>query len=248
MKIGQLNVSLEYASIDRGATTSPTAGKLTNFSRKFTGYMHSFISTLRERREAREMDGSGGGFHSQRKFDFKKHLKSILIASVVVILIVIAGKSLFNIGGTDATATPEVKPAKATLNVNKEFSFPLNTAEGEKVADVKFMIENAELRDDIIVNGSRATSIKGRQFLILTVKISNEYRSSIQIDTRDYVRLSVNGADEWLAPDIHNDPVEVQAISTKYTRLGFAINEKDQNIAIRIGEINGYKELIPLQF
>ena len=143
----------------------------------------------------------------------------------------------------------EVAGAKAVNDLNKEFSFPLKNENSEKVSDIKYLIESAELRDEIIVKGQRATSIKGRTFLILTLKISNEYKNPIEINTKDYIRLSVNGnKDEWLAPDIHNDPVEVQAISTIYTRVGFPINESDKDLVLRVGEIDEDKEEVQLSF
>src|SRR3989344_3040507 len=135
------------------------------------------------------------------------------------------------------------------MNFNKEFLFPLKNDKGEEVAKLKYLIEKAELRDEIVVKGQRAKAIKGRTFLILNLKIANEFNQSIEIKSRDYVRLSVNGnKDEWLAPDIHNAPVEVQAISTKYTRIGFPINDTDHDLVIRVGEINGDKEEIALKF
>lgn len=232
MKFGDLSISLDYGDL---------------------GILHSFASIIRERREGRdETFNTPGNSFRRRRFDkenLKKHAKSIVIALGIIVVIISLGKMLFKVGNSKGSTTPEIKPALATMAINKEFSFPLTASGGDKVSDVKFMIENAELRDEIIVNGQRATSIKGRDFLILTIKISNEYKSAIQINSRDYVRLSVNGNEgEWLAPDIHNDPVEVQAISTKYTRLGFAINETDKNLLLRIGEINGEKETIPLEF
>ena len=69
----------------------------------------------------------------------------------------------------------------------------------------------------------------------------------IKINTKDFIRLSVNNnQNEWLAPDLHNDPVEVQAISTKNTRLGFPVNESDKNLVLQVGEIEGYKQQISL--
>jgi hypothetical protein len=57
----------------------------------------------------------------------------------------------------------------------------------------------------------------------------------------------VNGnTSELLAPDIHNDPVEVQAISTKPTRVGFPINDTDKKLTLFIGEINGQKDKVEL--
>jgi len=125
----------------------------------------------------------------------------------------------------------------------------LRDENGEVVSSFKYLIENAELRDEIIVKGQKATAIKGRDFLILTLKLQNDLDDSIEVSTKDYLRLSVNGnEDEWLAPDIHNDPVEVQAISVKNTRLGFPVNENDTNLVLQVGEINGEKEKVEINF
>lgn len=167
-------------------------------------------------------------------------------------LILVGGVRLINStpasgGSSNKGSALEVKPPKATQDLYKEFTFPLRNSQGEDVSTLKYTIEKVELRDEIIVQGKKATSIKGRTFLILTLKLTNEHTQAIEIDTKDYVRLSVNdNQEEWLAPDIHNDPVEVQAISTKYTRIGFPINDSDENLVLRVGEIRGDKEIIEL--
>lgn len=139
-----------------------------------------------------------------------------------------------------------IQNAKASQELNKEFLFPLKDAKGKEISKLKYSIQKAELRDEIIVKGQKATAIKGRTFLILNLKITNDYEKSIQISARDYLRLTVNNSSEKLAPDIHNDPVEIQAISTKFTRLGFPINDTDKNLTLQVGEIDGKKELIKL--
>lgn len=108
------------------------------------------------------------------------------------------------------------------------------------------VLTSAELQDEIVIKGQKANAVKGKEFLIINLKLTNNYSKTIQINTRDYIRLSVNKSDEKLAADIHNDPVEVQAISTKYTRLGFPIDETDKNLTLYVGEINGKKESITL--
>ncbi len=143
----------------------------------------------------------------------------------------------------------EVAPAVASTSINKEFTFPLKNEKGSEVSKIKYVIESAELRNEIIVKGQRARSVKGRIFLILNLKIVNDFKQKIEIQTADYVRLSVNGNKEvWLAPDTHSDPVAIQAISTKYTKIGFAVNESDKDILLRIGEINGEKQELPIKF
>lgn len=173
---------------------------------------------------------------------------------VLIVLIGLSGlifglyKIITNNKDTKSTQI-EVAPAKATTSLNKEFTFPLKNDKGSEVSKIKYTIESAELRNEIIVKGQRARSVKGRIFLILNLKIVNDYKQKIEIQTADYVRLSINGNKEvWLAPDTHSDPVAIQAISTKYTKIGFAINESDKDILLRIGEINGQKEELPIKF
>lgn len=142
----------------------------------------------------------------------------------------------------------EVRQALAKQTIDKNFSFPLKDSSGKEVSKVKYKILDAELRDEVIVDGKRATAIKGRMFLIVNLKITNDYGKTIQVNTRDYVRMSVNNNGENLAPEIHNDPVEIQANSTKYTRLGFPINDTDKDLKLSVGEIEGKKETVKLNF
>lgn len=190
---------------------------------------------------------------SSLKNDSQKKRKIIYIGvSVVAVVILLflfislVGRSGGNSGGG---ADTKVSDANDAASINREFNFPLRNEGGEEVATFKYIIENVELRDEIIVKGQKATAIKGRDFLILTLKLQNSLDDSIEVNTKDYIRLSVNGNDgEWLAPDIHNDPVEVQAIAVKNTRLGFPISEDDNTLVIQVGEINGEKEKINIEF
>jgi hypothetical protein len=108
------------------------------------------------------------------------------------------------------------------------------------------MIQNANLQDSFIYQGKMAEAVKGRTFLIFNLKLTNPYDKSIQINARDYIRVRVNGTGEQLAPEIHNDPVQVDANATKYTRVGLPINDTDKDIEMLVGEINGPKQAIKL--
>lgn len=177
----------------------------------------------------------------------KKIFKPLLLVIITLFIIYGLSKLVSGLGNVSSSNKIQIEGAKAVQEINKEYSFPLRDGNDEEVSSIKYFIQNAELRDEIVVKGQRATAVAGRTFLILTLRITNEYDQSIEIDTRDYLRLSVNkNENEWLAPDIHNDPVEVQAISTKLTRVGFPIDETDRNLVLRVGEINGDKEKIEL--
>lgn len=187
----------------------------------------------------------------QAKIPGKKALTIIL--GGLILIGIIWGLSSLNKNKNNPISTNlgenkiEVSDAKAKQDLSKEYIFPINNEKGDEISKIKYFIENVEKRDEIVVKGQKAESVAGRIFLIINLKITNEHTQPIQMNTRDYVRVTVNGVDtEMLAPDIHNDPVEIQAISTKYTRLGLPINEKDTNIKLHIGEIKGEKSVVDI--
>lgn len=148
---------------------------------------------------------------------------------------------------TDSNERPLAPIALKTQEINKEFKFPIKNEDGKELSKMTYEIQKATIQDEILVKGQRARAVEGRVFLILDIKITNSYDQGLQINSKDYVRLIINGnKEELIAADIHNDPVEVQAISTKTTRIGFPINESDKNLEIQVGEINGKKETIKI--
>lgn len=216
--------------------------------------MSDFSNTPSNFQTSYSNNGSAGTAKKTRKF-FKNN--KVLPFVVVLLLVGIVGTlavrnavSSNNTGtaasvlGSDNKVAVEGPVAQQTLN--KTFTFPLRDAAGKKVSDLKYEIQNAELRNEIIVKGQKASAVEGRTFLILNLKITNSYDKSIQLNSKDYVRLTVGSSPEKLAADIHNDPVDVQAISTKYTRLGFPINDNEKSLTLQVGEISGPKETIKL--
>lgn len=194
----------------------------------------------------------GSSFFSQMKYSLihkaKKYKKILFVAGVLFLLFLIARSITSRPAVQYSDVRGNVATAKANKEINKEFLFSLKDAKDKEISKIKFLVENAELRDEIIVKGQKATSIKGRTFFIINLKITNEHSSAIEINTRDYLRLAVGDNNEWFAPDIHNDPVEVQAISTKPTRVGFPIDDIRAKFRIQIGEIAEDKEVIEFEF
>ena len=178
-----------------------------------------------------------------------KNIKYIGVALVIVLAIVfISSRSSGNgqtAGASDSRV--QVEDAVATETLNKISNFPIKNSSGEEVSSIEYEIISAEIRNQLIIEGVKKTTKQGRTFLVLNLKITNSYNKAIDVITRNYIRLSVNGDEsEWLAPDIYNDPVTVQAISTKPTRLAFLINDSDESFVLQIGEIDGEKERLEL--
>ncbi len=146
-----------------------------------------------------------------------------------------------------------VSPPLASTPVNNDFKFKVATTDNTSTSlskpEIEYTIESADLRTDILIKGEKATAVEGKNFLVLNLKLKNDLDKNVNINTRDYVRLLSNqNSGELLAPEIHNDPVDVQAISTKYTRLGFTVSEAEKNFTLQVGEIDGPKTTINLHF
>lgn len=189
------------------------------------------------------------------KFDksFFKKAVPVVLGIIVIVGVISIVRSLPDAQSRPVTSTsqPANTSALATVQLNRKFVFPLLDEKGKEVGSFDYVIQDATIQKQIIVQGQRATAVKGRIFLILSLKITNNLEQSIQLNTRDYLRLvAQSNRNEQLAPDIHNDPVEVQAISTKYTRVGIAINEEDAKklIQLKVGEIEGEKQNVDLNF
>jgi len=191
----------------------------------------------------------------ERSYLRRLNVSKVKIYIFATIAIIIAGFLFFKFSpflsktSTTSESKTTIRDAKATINLNREFKFPLKNDKGDVIGEIKYVIENVELRDQIIIKGRKASAVQGRVFLVLNLKVVNDSNKTISMNTKDYARLSVNGNEnELLAPSIHNDPVVIDAISTKPTRIGFAISEDDKDLKIKIGEIQGEKTNIDIKF
>lgn len=216
--------------------TTPAVLSIFSKFRKFGSFrMKGFLNVLNG---AREM---------KRFFRKSAWLPFIVIAVLFTALAGYLMKDVIFDNQVFSSSRTAIKPPVATENLGKSFAFPIMDKEGKKVGDVRYEIQNAELREEIVIRGQKATVIKGKKFLVFNLKLTNTYNKSIQINAKDFIRLSINKTNEKLAPDIHNDPVEVQAYSTKYTRVGFPVEDSAKNLTLQIGELNEKKQTVALK-
>lgn len=169
--------------------------------------------------------------------------KPILFGGVILLVAIafLLGRA---VPGNDPRLT--APKALATQTLNKTYEFPLKDDSGNTVSHIAYTIQTANIQDSFIYQGKVAQAVKGRTFLIFNLKVDNPYTKTIQINARDYIRVRVNGTKEQLAPEIHNDPVEIDAKSTKYTRVGLPINDTDKDLEVLVGEITGTKKTLHL--
>lgn len=181
----------------------------------------------------------------------KKKLKFVPFVLVGLVLMIAVGLFLrsnnTSVLSDRSSQTLEQEKPLSTQTLNKNFTFPVLGSDGKEAGKLQYTVETAELRDQLIIKGQQARAVEGRVFLIISVKLKNDTEHTISVNTRDFIRLKREGSDELLAPTIHNDPVEAQAISTLTTRLGFSLPEDDtKNMSLLIGEIKGKKQTVEL--
>ncbi|MBI4067642.1 hypothetical protein HY407_04615 [Candidatus Gottesmanbacteria bacterium] len=172
----------------------------------------------------------------------------IIILVLIVLVLLFWAKNTIQPNSIASDDRAVLKGPRASEVLNKDFSFPIKDEKGAEITKFKYNLESGELRDEILVKSQRVVAVKGKIFLILNIKITNPYSQAIDVNAKDFVRLAVNANDqEKMAADIHSDPVTVQAISTKLTRLGFPINDGDRNLTLYVGELKGDKTKIDLK-
>lgn len=192
----------------------------------------------------------------QRYFKNSRYLTFGIIIVVVFVIAIVGISSVVRKSTTNATQTSaagtsaqQVNIAKpiATETLNKNFQFPLKDANGKTVSNIQYEIQSAEFDNQVVVKGQLATAIQGKTFLVLNLQITNNYDKAVELNTRDYIRLIVDGnTDQKLAATIHNDPVDVEPISTTFTRLGFPVSTDFKTLSLEVGQIDGSKQTIPL--
>mgnify|MGYP001570670970 FL=1 len=146
--------------------------------------------------------------------------------------------------GTQSSTIPDA----VTVPIEREFSFLVYDKDKKLSEAVRYSITSAQLTKQIIIKGQKATAIKGRTFLIVNLKLINDFDKSLFLNTRNYIRVQPKGTSDKLAPEIHNDTVEAQPLSTKLTRIGLPVDENIKEFTLLVGELDGYKEEIPIKF
>jgi hypothetical protein len=208
---------MDTKSITISLPTIPTAALLNSYKNLKQKIQKTFIlfsealsntSTITKRGRFQFISKLNPGLKRNKK----KMIKS-LFPIVLIVLLVAAGVYATRSFTQDSAKASESKKivvadALKVKAINKTLTFPLIGDDKKEIGTFQFVVDSAEIRDEIVIQGQKANSVDGRTFLIVKMQFKNQLTQGLQINSRDYVRLSMNGnTNELLAPDIHNDPV-----------------------------------------
>lgn len=137
-------------------------------------------------------------------------------------------------------------PVIAQTSINSEYTFNALTA-NEKKTDIVLRITDAEMRKEVLIQGKPATASGDKAFLILNLEFDNEDTFIKYVMPIDLFRLLDDQGKKY-ASDIHSNMVDVSPISTKKTKIGFVVNQNQRQFNLQIGELEGEKTDIYIDF
>lgn len=139
------------------------------------------------------------------------------------------------------------KQSSTPIQLDRTYTFDINDRTGTKIGDFGYTIKDVQRTKEITIAGRTAQAVGDRELVILNIELKNSGNIPISVAVRNYLRLSVNGQDKQLAPDYHNDPVDLQPQSVEDVRLGFNIAQSDHSLVLSVGELTGQKDIIKLE-
>lgn len=137
-----------------------------------------------------------------------------------------------------------------TVQVDKSFTFNAVSNQGKPTgAKIKFRLVDAQKTGEVLVKDQTYTAKNNKTFLIINLELKNDETTPQNLIPGDLMRLAIVGnEDTRYAPDLHNSLVGIAAISTKTDRVGFVIPEEAKSFKLFIGELEGKKEEVKVDF
>lgn len=171
----------------------------------------------------------------------KRTLIGFLVAAIGLVIVGVAAVAAFSNNSLNPIS-------KSSVDISKNFSVVARTKDG-RPTDGTFPIKvtTAELTDNVLVQGKKATARNGKIFLVVYLEIENKYNVTLYNKPLDLLRL-VRSDGKRIAPSVSQGDVEVRAISVKRTNVAFVVDKGEKNFTIEIGEIKGKKEAIQIKF
>jgi len=170
---------------------------------------------------------------------------------IIILAILLIGFTLTSIFGKKKPVNSSDQAKTVTVEVDKSFDFPALNNLGKPLYNtkIKMKIDRIEKTNQVFVSDKTVTAKNNKKFLIVQLELKNDATQTTNLLPGDLIRLTIGGdEDNKFAPDLHNNLVPIAAISTKIDRVGFVIPEMAREFKLYVGEIEGKKEAISVNF
>ena len=176
----------------------------------------------------------------------KKYFRLSVVLGVVLIVL-LSFTLLAKAAKRKAPSSLQVTsaPTKATAVIDQSFEFQaINAAKDLK--PVTYTITNVDRKDEIKVKDKSRQAASGKDFLLVRVEIQNNQTERLAIVSADRVRLEENG--KLFAPDYHNGNVVIDPLSVRRDVLAFVVDSKTKDFIFSVGELEGDKQKLEVNF
>lgn len=150
---------MKTQTISAKSINNPIASFLFNVEQRFA--RKNIKSSLKQ------LDFKSLKENTQKMFTKKKLPKLIIPLAVIVVLVVVinsffqsTSSSTQTITGSQSDERFEVKAPLATMDINKDYQFPVVDEKGKEIGKFTYSVLSTELKDEIIAKGKRATAVR----------------------------------------------------------------------------------------
>ena len=185
----------------------------------------------------------------ERLFSLREKKRLLLIIGIAVVILIL-GVSIFGrtdkTGGGVSVSSDNSAKVKATVNIGKTFEFKAVSA-AKETKPVKFTLISAERKDEIKVKDEPRSAPAGKDYLLIRIEIENGLTERLAILTSDRIRLVGNNGKSF-ASDYNNGTVVIDPLSVRRDIVAFVVDEKTKKFTFSVGELDGEKQKIEINF
>ena len=167
--------------------------------------------------------------------------KNLIIGAVVIVAVFTFAFLFFNRGSDTAVDKPTVK-------IGKSYEIIARTKDKKRTTGrFTLTVTDAQFADSILVQGKRARPIKGKQFLVINMEITNTHKVSLYAFPVDLFRF-IREDGQKFAPSVHQGTVLVRPEATKKNNVAFVILPTEKKFKIEVGDISESKDILEINF
>ncbi len=138
------------------------------------------------------------------------------------------------------------------VDLNREFEFDIQVINDQgnfltTKEKIKFILTDAELKDEIKLKGEPKKANDGQQYLILRIELQNNSSSRLAIISNKYIRLTDPDGKKY-SPDFHNAMIAIDPLSVRRDLVAYIVNTSTKTFNFQVGELDGDKQSIEIAF
>jgi len=133
----------------------------------------------------------------------------------------------------------------AENQLDKNFDFKVKISPEEEI-NLKMVLLGVKKVKTVATNSQPLQANPGEEFFILTLEYENNHSQALRVDSQNFFRL-IRGEKKHAA-DFYNGQIELPAISVKKDEIGFVVAEGEKSFKLQVGQVEGEKEEIEINF